>query len=202
MGRCWRSGRDKARKISFLTCKRCTISSVMEKAHFQEFQQLCNSALEQLENVAASSSYECVFSFWTLPSFSDQSRATLYTPRRDKARLASFVEFAVWKRDVDAEKFRTPLDRLKHPKELKPTIETSTRELGHDLVSAVINDLKQVSLSCLRPDESMLGTDGTRYRFKADQGYFGLDLSWWCDGPMQWREAIQKLRTSVARVEG
>ena len=189
-------------KIGFLIFKRHPTLSDMEKDHVQEFQQLCHSALDQLESVAASGSYECVFSFWTLPSFADQSRVTLYTPRRDKSRLTSYVEFSVWRREVDAEKFRTPLERLKHPKVLKPTIESSAREVSHDLISDVIHDLKQVSLPCLRPDELMLGTDGTRYRFKADQGYFGIDLSWWCDGPEQWRETIQKLRTTVARVEG
>ncbi len=173
----------------------------MEKNHIQEFQELCQSALQRLNSVAASGSYQCVFSFWCLPAFADQTRVTLYTPRRDKSRLASFVEFVVWKRGVDADKFRTPLDRLMHPGKMEPTIETSTGEVAHELVADVINDLKRVSLPCLRPDEFMLGTDGVGYRFKADQGYFAVDLSWWCDGPTSWREAIEKIKAAVARVE-
>jgi hypothetical protein len=166
----------------------------------QEYTRLTEAAGHELNSVAESGSFLQVFSFWFLPAFHDQVRTTLYTPRRPGAGKDPFVSITTWKRSEDVDKLRDPVERLRHPKDLQPTIEESSTIIDAETVAQIIADLSAVSLPSIRPAEGVLGLDGVGYRFSFSQGYFSLDLSWWCDHPSVWRVATKQIEDIVSRL--
>jgi hypothetical protein len=167
----------------------------------QEFYRLTEAATESLNSVPESGSFVHVFSYWRLPAFDDQTRTTLYAPRRAESGKDPFVTVTIWRRKVDLEKLRDPVERLKYPRELKPTIEALSTTLEPDLVASVISDLSSISLPSIRPHEGVVGLDGIGYRFSFSQGLFSLDLSWWCDRPETWQDATQRIEEIVSHLE-
>src|SRR5688572_17760260 len=99
---------------------------------WQEFSELGRRAEQELRDVPQSGSYSRLFTIWVRPSFQPSFRWSVYAPRRSANPMASYL---VWRSDVDAEKLRTPVERLKHPKELAPTIE-------HDAVDLDAKDIE------------------------------------------------------------
>src|SRR6266498_727348 len=92
----------------------------------REFQSLREKAMKELKNIAATGSYCNVFSLFVLPSFSPSRRFTVYSPVRPEKGHRPFVAFSTWRSDLDAEKLRSPIERLRYPKDLSPTIENDT----------------------------------------------------------------------------
>ncbi|CAN5577595.1 hypothetical protein BH09VER1_BH09VER1_31970 [soil metagenome] len=172
----------------------------MQTQQQQEFYKLTEAATQSLNSLAESSSFDRVFSYWRLPSFHDQTRTDLFTPRRLAGR-SSFVAVTTWRRLADTEKLRDPVERLKYPRELEPTIEHQSTDVASDIVASVISDLSVITLPSIRPLESTLGLDGTSYRFFFNQGYFSLDFSWWCEGPEVWKGAARQIEEIVSRLE-
>lgn len=188
---------------------RCLIRSILseeteavQSEQQQEYTRLIEAAGHELNSVAESGSFLQVFSFWRLPAFHDQVRTTLYTPRRPGSGKEPFVTITTWKRSQDVDKLRDPLERLRHPKDLRPTLEESSMVVDADTVAQVIADLSAISLPSIRPIEGVVGLDGVGYRFSFSQGYFSLDLSWWCDLPSVWRAATQQIEDVVMRLQG
>lgn len=191
--------RDCSRLAIPVTCF-TEYSEALQTEQQEEYLRLSETALDALNSVAESGSFLHVFSFWCLPAFRDQSRTTLYTPRRPESGKLPFFSVTTWKRTEDLEKLRDPVERLRHPKELKPTIEHSNKVLDTVFASQVIEDLSAISLPSLRPTETVLGLDGVGYRFSFDQGYFSLDLSWWCDRPKAWDTVTSRIEEIVSRL--
>jgi hypothetical protein len=92
----------------------------------REFQLLGEKAGQQLRDVPESGSYRHVFSLWVTPSFAPTFRCTVYAPLPRAKEKRPFASFTIWRSDLDSEKVRTPVDRLRHLKELVPTIEDDT----------------------------------------------------------------------------
>jgi len=166
----------------------------------QEYHRLTESANEALNSVAESGTFLHVFSFWRLPAFEDQVRTTLYSPRRPESGKEPFVSITTWKRAEDFDKLRDPVERLRHPKDLLPTIEEVSTIVDPSIVAQVTEHLSAVSLPSIRPTEGVLGLDGIGYRFSFSQGYFSLDLSWWCDRPDIWRAATKQIEDIVSQL--
>ena len=108
----------------------CLIRSILSKEteavqseQQQEYTRLIEAAGRELNSVAEPGSFLQVFSFWRLPAFHDQVRTTLYTPRREGSGKEPFVTITTWKRSQDVDKLRDPVERLRHPKDLQPTLE-------------------------------------------------------------------------------
>ena len=173
----------------------------MQTQQQQELYKLTDAATQLIETAPESGSFDHVFSYWRLPAFHDLQRTTLYSPKRPDSGKDSFVTITKWRRELDLDKLRDPVERLKHPKELEPTIEEASIVLEPDFVARVVGDLASVSLPSIRPDESIVGLDGIRYRFAFSSGYSSIDISWWCNHPKAWQEAAKQIEEVVLRVE-
>ena len=66
---------------------------------------------------------------------------------------------------MDAEKLRDPVERLRHPRQLLPTILESSTVLELDAVTDAIRVLEGIGIPSLRPSEQVVGLDGTQFRF-------------------------------------
>src|SRR4051794_35093612 len=105
----------------------------------REFQSLREAAKQQLRDVPESGSYRHVFSLWVTPSFAPAYRCTVYAPLAFAKGKQPFAAFTIWRSDLDSDKLRTPVERLRHPKDLSPTVEDDTLCLA----DADLEDLQQ-----------------------------------------------------------
>jgi len=167
----------------------------------QEFYRLTEEASVALGAAPESGSFTHVFSYWRMPSFHNHTRTTLYTPKRPGSDRHPFFTISTWMRDIDLEKLRDPVERLKHPRVLTPTITESAINVSREAVAEVVTNLSQISLPALRPDEGVVGLDGIGYRFSFSQGFYGLDLKWWAELPSGWHPALEKIERIVAWLE-
>jgi hypothetical protein len=185
----------------------CLIGAMQSKSddmeRVLEIQRLNRLALDRLNALPETDAYICIFSFWTLPSFRDQNRVSVYTPhpRSRESDLVPFMSKTTWRRTADLDKVRNPVERLKHPRELEPTMEEATKSLSPSLVDDAVRELSTIEVPSLMPNEVVLGLDGVRFRFLFNKGYYGLDLSWWAHLPSAWQEPTQRIQAIVARLE-
>lgn len=171
----------------------------------REFQLLSAKAKQQLKDVPASGSYRHVFSLWTTPSFSPSSRWTVYSPVRVAHDHKPFASCTVWRSDVDLEKFRSHIERLRYPTELAPTIDEETVWLTTEAIAEFEQSIQQISIPFFLGSPSVAGCDGTRYEFFYDQHFLGGSLHWWENHPMEWRpftEAVMRIAANLEARKG
>lgn len=154
----------------------------------QEFESLSKKARQQLKNFTTPDEYHQVFSLWTMPSFFSQpSRCTINSPRSSAKGKQPFAEFNIWRNDLDGEKLRSPIERLKYPKELLPTIESDVVWLTSDEVQQIKQRIQGVVIPIFLGRPSSIVIDGTGFEFSYIGGSeFGVSLRWSCDLPQEW----------------
>ncbi len=167
----------------------------------REFRLLSANAKQHLMDVPESGSYRQVFSLWTLPSFTPSSRWTVYSPSRSKKGKSPFASYTVWRSDLDMEKFKSPLERLRHPKDLVPTIENETVGLTGDDIEEFVQRVRGISIPFFLGSPSVVGCDGTNFKFHYDEFFFGGSLHWWEDRPLEWRPFTEVVRRIAEDLE-
>src|SRR2546423_4785068 len=105
-----------------------------------------------------------LFQIVILPSFDPAMSWEVYRKTSRSGEQKYFVINTRWRRDTDIKRFETPMERLKHPHKLLPTLETMKVELPINLVELFLDRLKSVTISAYIDARSM-GTDGIRYEF-------------------------------------
>lgn len=171
----------------------------------REFQSLSAKATQILKDVPESGSYRHVFSFWTMPSFSASSRCTVYSPLPFAQGKKPFASFTIWRSDLDLEKFKSPVERLKFPKHLAPTIQEDVVWLMNDEPEEIERRIVGVSIPLYLGQSSVAGCDGTRFEFRYDALFFGASLHWWENYPSEWRpftEAVIRIATGLEQRRG
>jgi hypothetical protein len=153
----------------------------------QEFRLLFEKAKRQLKDVPESGSYRHVFSFWVMPSFTPAYRCTLYAPFPFAKGKRPFASFTIWRSDLDYEKVRTPVDRLRHPRDLAPTIEDDTLWLTDADVEDFQRRIRGISVPVYLGPATVAGCDGTSFEFRCDEIFYGASVHWWQDQPAEWR---------------
>jgi hypothetical protein len=93
----------------------------------------------------------------------------------------------VWRSDLDLEKFKSPVERLRHPKDLAPTIENEAVWLTGDDIEDFVQRIRGISIPFFLGSPSVVGCDGTSFEFRYDELFFGGSLHWWEDRPLEWR---------------
>lgn len=91
-----------------------------------------------------------------------------------------------WSLAEDAEKVRTPVERLRHPRQLIPTIVTRSVFVERELIQQYTSPLASISIPAFPMCEAA-GTDGVSYTLFTTSFSHTLELRWWHDHPEQWR---------------
>jgi hypothetical protein len=152
----------------------------------REFQLMSARAKRQLKEVAASGSYRHVFSLWITPSFSPSTRCTVYSPSSRAKGKRAFAEFAIWRSNLDLEKLRSPVERLKHPRELAPTMQAGAVWLGDAEVEDIERRVRGVSIPVFPEKRAVARVDGTSFELCLDEPSFAATLRWWDGYPPEW----------------
>ena len=166
-----------------------------------EFAKLSSAAGETLKAVPMSGSYRRVFSFWAFPSFTPSFCWTVYSPHPVARSKPPFADYTVWRSDIDLEKLRSPVERLKYPKDLRPTIEGESLPLTSDVIEAMESAIRSVAIPIFLGEPSTIGCDGSRYEFQYDQMFFGASLHWWESYPKEWRPFTSAIGGIVGDLE-
>ncbi len=166
-----------------------------------EFRLLSETAKQRLRDVPESGSYRQVFSLWVLPSFTPAFRCTVYTPWRCAKGARPFASFTIWRSDLDYEKLRTPVERLKHPKQLTPTIEDDTVWLTDSDIEDFVRRIRNIPMPFYLGPANVAGCDGTAFEFRYDEIMYGACLHWWEDQPSDWRPFTEVIVGIVTELE-
>jgi len=114
-----------------------------------------------------------------------------------------FALFSRWRRDEDVKKFLTPIERLKHPRTLTPTVENGRVELDGKFVEDVMRRFETASIPAFIA-EHIIGADGESYELTIGSHFLEAKYSWWVSPPAGWvslgrivRDVLRHLNEAV-----
>jgi hypothetical protein len=112
-----------------------------------------------------------------------------------------FASFTIWRSDLDAEKLRSPVERLKYPRDLDPTIEGDTVWLTEDVVKDIEQRIQGISIPIYLGEPQVIGCDGTRFEFHYDALFYGATIHWWEDHPNEWRSFTNTITRIIEELQ-
>lgn len=103
---------------------------------------------------------------------------------------------ACWRMDLDVRAMGSPVERMKHPRPFRPTVEVGWAPVGLAGVEALVARFRsiRVPLAVARPH---FGCDGVSIELSVGDLFCNARIGWWCDIPDEWQE----LRPVVAEME-
>ena len=99
----------------------------------------------------------------------------------------SFAEFRRWRSDIDQEKFRSPVELLKHLGSLKPTIETGRFAVSNEFCRESLNRFYSVIIPPIVELETF-ALDGSTTEIQLGGSFLNSKFSWWNNPPEKWKE--------------
>ena len=149
-----------------------------------EFKLLQDEALARLHAGANRKGYLSQFRAIALPSFEDSRAYEILLPVSN-AVLAIAVR-TIWRRSIDAEKFRNPMVRLQHGfVALQPTIEETQVSIQLEPINKLLSKAGALRLPAHIASPTF-GVDGTSYELAFGGGFVEANFKWWCKAPRGW----------------
>ena len=152
----------------------------MDREHHEEWRRLERRALDVLrkgiglEEIGVRRILQVV----ETPSFRPASSWEIFEQNSRSAPVGHFAVCLRWRYDLDSEKFKTPLERLKHPRTIEPTMETHRVELKTAFVTAARSRLRKIAVPAYTEAETV-GCDGTGYELAFGDAFLGARFTWW-----------------------
>lgn len=98
-----------------------------------------------------------------------------------------FAEYKRWRSDIDQEKFRSPVELLKHLDSLEPTIENKRLELANEFVKNNMNRFYSITIQPFI-EEQIFGLDGSTIEINFGGSFLNSKFSWWNKPPDEWKQ--------------
>jgi hypothetical protein len=135
----------------------------------------------------------------TLPSFGNPVGWDLLQFRHShKEGFQSRLYRSCWRMDLDAEAFRSPVERAKYPKPFQPTIEIDYELVEMTWVESLGKDLQKCCLPLSVPNTPM-GLDGTMLELVVGDSFCQARIAWWSRLPAEWKD-LQPILTKLDRL--
>ena len=159
----------------------------MEKEQMDEWQSFRVEAVQLVHTGWPLGKGRKMFQLIILPSFQNSiSWELIQTGMPSDATLHNEREFTVvrttWRMEVDIEKFRTPIERLRFPRPLKPTMEQTQWPAKTEDADRWINQFAAALPSSAPVRHKSIGVDGTDLQFSFGNSLF----KWWYRAPTEW----------------
>jgi hypothetical protein len=164
----------------------------MEPEQIREFGQIRDEVTEKLRHHAYIDDRNAghVFQYLIIPSFTPPISWDVF--RRRKGSLDAHVLLrSSWRCDLDQEKLGTPVERLRHPYPLIPSIEAHELSAPPGDLERLAQQLGAIELPIGAATE-VCGVDGVTFEIAVGQPSYDIGLSakcrlsWWCDLPAPW----------------
>lgn len=91
-----------------------------------------------------------------------------------------------WRFDLDVAKFSNPVERLKHPYPLHPTIERATIHTTAGVVETALARFRSLTVP-VSSSRDILGLDGTSYEVVLGDFWTSSRFHWWGEAPTEWK---------------
>lgn len=178
----------------------------MDQEHLEEWASLRNTAIQRLREGAARPAGRracCVeVRYLILPSF-DPSQSYEVWCRSTRSAPPEFIAAeTTWRSDLDMAKFQSPVERLRHPRHLEPTIAHRTGTIYRAGIESVIANLKSLKVA-VEPGAAHFGLDGVTYELQVwESSFTRSSFTWWFGPPEPWKELAavgEQVRAEVTR---
>jgi hypothetical protein len=132
-----------------------------------------------------------VFQYLILPSFTPPVAWDVFRRRRRGHEDDFVLVRSSWRSDVDLEKLRTPVERLRHPYPLVPTLEVHQLNAESGELAHLAAELAALRVP-IGAAPSVVGIDGVTYEVAIEQPPHHIAfsakcrLSWWNEPPAAW----------------
>jgi hypothetical protein len=168
----------------------------MEQEQQGEWRALEEAARQRLRKGSERKDAVTLARLLVLPSF-ENYRGYQVLRWKFEPKAGAVVRFT-WRREVDLEKLRTPVERVKYPRLIEPTVEEDETGLS---VKAVNGFAAQISAlqSPVLPQRTHFGLDGTTYEFAFGDDWVGSRFVWWGQVPAGW-EGLERLARMVEQL--
>src|SRR6516162_1051344 len=118
-----------------------------------------------------------VCQFLILPSFENPVSwdAIKVVSRKDGAQTRLYR--STWRMDIDDQAMSSPVERQKHPRPYKPTLETDSVLIDAAKLEAVLSRIRSVRVPLLMA-ESRAGCDGTSFELAVGEFFCNARIGW------------------------
>ncbi|HIA52366.1 MAG TPA: hypothetical protein EYN91_09805 [Candidatus Melainabacteria bacterium] len=148
----------------------------MESELVNEFARLRETAYRDLRTHSNMKGCEHVFQYLALPSFSPGVAFDVFRKPHKELDTEFVLVKTTWRSDIDGEKFRTPVERLKHPRPLEPTMEVQLLAVPSTTLSILVNELLELKMKSA--ERIGLCLDGIAYELTINHSGSECSLRW------------------------
>ena len=135
-----------------------------------------------------------------MPSFHPWTSWALYVDgRHDRDAFSSVLVTAIWRLDVDVEKFRDPVIRLQFPRVLDPTIDVTTSQTENAFLPSIVSEICELRVP-VHPGATPISLDGTSYELTTGFGFAEATFRWHENSPASWQPLQNWVRHWIERL--
>ena len=116
-----------------------------------------------------------ILMFAVFPAFDNYQHLSINRIKNQQNQTGTLT---VWNRVRDRAAFVSPVERLKYPRPIQPTIESKTIDATHDELSKVTSQFTGVQIPIANVGYS-IGLDGVSYELQIGSGFGWTRLHWW-----------------------
>lgn len=177
----------------------------MDKEHFEEWGRLRDSTLNILRAGICKHGIRLLH-LLAIPTFGPSISYEINKSQKRHEPPSYYLTSTLWRYDIDVAKFDSPIERLRHPQSLPPTLEIQSFEVADEFVNCTIDKFKAISIPMLI-NTNALGLDGTSYEIGLGEGLIWSRFHWWGNPPSEWQQlgavfhdtllSLERVRTGV-----
>jgi hypothetical protein len=165
--------------------------------HFDEFDAVRQAAIDGLRSGAfVEDEGRPSWRFVILPSFQNsiawEVRSLPVPGKPAQPRLFR----SCWRMDLDLQAFSSPVERLKHPRPYRPTVEVGWAPIDAAEIDGLVRQFRSISVPLTVADPP-IGCDGTNYELEIGDFFCHARVAWWVRLPKEW-EALGPLIAKMA----
>jgi hypothetical protein len=123
--------------------------------------------------------------FVVLPSFHNAIAWDVRSLRVRGKSAESRLFRSCWRRDLDLQALGSPVERLKHPRPYRATVEVASVSIDPADIGRLIRRFQStpIPLAIAKPP---VGLDGTSYELKIGGPFCRAQITWWVRLPEEW----------------
>ncbi|MBI1850273.1 MAG: hypothetical protein HYR85_08010 [Planctomycetes bacterium] len=150
----------------------------------EDWARLRDAALAELRRPAAVRGFVRRVTAVVEPAFADAHRTDLFVARDGSSALA---RRGAWRLGVDVAKFRNPAERLRHPRALRPTIESADAPVAAAVVRELLDAARRIRVPSAAA-ETRIQLDGIRHHLEIEGGLESSAFTWGSHPPPGWED--------------
>jgi hypothetical protein len=161
----------------------------VEREPWEEFETVRKAAIDALRcgQHIARSPLSVICQLLVLPSFEDAIRWDVVEASSPPNGRQLHLQRTIWRMEVDSGAFRSPIERLKHPRPYLPTIETGIVNVNSARLDSILSQFRTIRIP-LAVEDPQSGLDGTAFELRLGGPFCSARIAWRCNLPNEWRE--------------